>query len=117
MAQGLLEAAGFQVMSAPDGAQALALLEWRMADAVLCDIFMPNKEGIETCTELRRRHPALPFIAMSGAAGGSNYLRIAVRLGAAGSLSKPFSGQELMAALAQAYPPEAAALAGSGPES
>ena len=94
---GLLEAAGFQVMSAPDGAQALALLELRMADAVLCDIFMPNKEGIETCSELRRRYPALRVVAMSGASGATGYLRAAEKLGAVASLRKPFTGQELVA--------------------
>lgn len=96
---GLLEAAGFRVMTASDGAQALAMLEWRAADAVLCDIFMPNKEGIETCTELRRRYPALRVIAMSGAAGASGYLRAAEQLGAVASLHKPFTGQELVAVL------------------
>ena len=94
---GLLEAAGFQVVSAPDGAQALALLEYRMVDAVLCDIFMPNKEGIETCSELRRRYPALRVVAMSGASGASGYLRAAEKLGAVASLHKPFTGQELVA--------------------
>ena len=95
--QGLLESAGFQVMSAPDGEQGLALLEWSMADAVLCDIFMPNKEGIETCTELRRRYPALRVVAMSGASGATGYLRAAEKLGAVASLRKPFTGQELVA--------------------
>ncbi|HZL98909.1 MAG TPA: response regulator, partial [Planctomycetota bacterium] len=94
---GLLEQAGYQVMSAPDGEQALALLEWSMVDAVLCDIFMPNKEGIETCAELRRRYPALRVIAMSGAAGAADYLRAAEKLGAVASLRKPFTGQELVA--------------------
>lgn len=94
---GLLEAAGFQVMTAPDGAQALALLEWRACDVVLCDIFMPNKEGIETCTEIRARFPTLRVIAMSGAAGSAGYLRAAEKLGAVASLHKPFTGQELVA--------------------
>ncbi|HZJ71286.1 MAG TPA: response regulator, partial [Planctomycetota bacterium] len=95
--QELLESAGFQVMSAPDGEQGLALLEGSMADAVLCDIFMPNKEGIETCTELRRRYPALRVVAMSGASGATGYLRAAEKLGAVASLRKPFTGQELVA--------------------
>ena len=94
---GLLESAGFKVVSAPDGAQALAMLQHRMVDAVLCDIFMPNKEGIETCSELRRRYPALRVVAMSGASGASGYLRAAEKLGAVASLHKPFTGQELVA--------------------
>ena len=95
----LLKAAGFDVLQARNGNQAIEILGTRPCDAVLCDMLMPDKEGIETCTELRRRFPALPVIAMSGAAGGDNYMRIAERLGAAASLTKPFGGGELVAAV------------------
>jgi CheY-like chemotaxis protein len=98
----LLEAAGHRVLEAGNGNQALGALRRVSAGLVLCDMLMPEKEGIETCTELRRLHPGLPFIAMSGAKDGANYLRIALKLGASASLAKPFSRQELLAAIAQA---------------
>ncbi len=100
--RGLLAAAGYEVLQARDGNEALAVLGRSPCDAVLCDMLMPNKEGIETCAELRRRYPGLPVIAMSGAPGGTNYMRIAERLGAVASLSKPFSGSELVAAVSGA---------------
>jgi DNA-binding NtrC family response regulator len=68
---------------------------------VLTDLVMPDKEGIELITDLRRMHPGLKIIAMSG--GGRNsphaYLNLASRLGAASVLAKPFSFQELMDAI------------------
>jgi signal transduction histidine kinase/DNA-binding response OmpR family regulator len=98
----MLESAGHAVILAANGAEALDLLRSRPVDVVLCDMLMPEKEGIETCSEMHRRHPGLPFIAMSGAPGGSSYMRIAVKLGAAGSLAKPFSRQDLLLALDRA---------------
>ncbi|HTE05257.1 MAG TPA: response regulator, partial [Planctomycetota bacterium] len=85
----MLESAGHAVHVAHHGVQALAVLAAVPVDVVLCDMLMPEKEGIETCHEIWRGFPGLPFIAMSGAPGGSNYMRIAVRLGAACSLAKP----------------------------
>jgi signal transduction histidine kinase/DNA-binding response OmpR family regulator len=99
---GFLRDAGYRVLTAQDGAQALAVLEIASCDVVLCDIFMPNKEGIETCRELRRMYPALPVIAMSGATGGASYLRVAEQLGAVSRLGKPFSGVEVVSAVRQA---------------
>ncbi len=96
---GMLHAAGHATLVAGNGVTGLALLRTHHVDVVLCDMLMPEKEGIETCTEMRRWHPGLPFLAMSGAPGGSNYVRIAMKLGAAGSLAKPFTAQELSDAL------------------
>jgi signal transduction histidine kinase/CheY-like chemotaxis protein len=100
--RGLLETAGHRVLEAGNGNQALSVLRRAPADLVLCDMLMPEKEGLETCAELRRLFPELPFIGMSGAPASDNYLRVARKLGAAGTLSKPFSGQELLAAIAAA---------------
>jgi DNA-binding NtrC family response regulator len=96
VAHALLAAEGMTVVTARDGDQALAILETVPCDVVVCDMFMPNKEGIETCTEVRRLYPDLPFIAMSGAAGGEDVLRTAVKLGAVASLNKPFGGRDLV---------------------
>ncbi|MGQ0552411.1 MAG: response regulator [Planctomycetota bacterium] len=94
--RGQLESNGYAVLLAADGEEALALLQKHACDAVLCDLLMPNKEGIETCADLRRLYPKLPVIAMTGALGGRDYLAAARKLGAVGSLVKPFSGQELV---------------------
>jgi len=100
--RGLLEADGYRVVEAGDGRQALSSLRRVAVDMILCDMLMPDKEGLETCSQVRKLHPHVPFIAMSGAPGGPNYLRIATKLGSAGSLNKPFSGQELLEAVSRA---------------
>ncbi|MHC5211515.1 MAG: response regulator [Planctomycetota bacterium] len=105
IAHAFLRDAGYRALTAQDGAQALAVLETASCDLVLCDIFMPNKEGIETCRELRRRYPSLPVIAMSGAFGGASYLRVAERLGAVEGLAKPFDSEQLVSAVRHALSP------------
>jgi signal transduction histidine kinase/DNA-binding response OmpR family regulator len=102
VAHAFLAEAGYRVLTARDGAEALAVLETAACDTVLCDIFMPNKEGIETCRELRRLYPSLPVIAMSGALGGASYLRVAERLGAVAGLDKPFDSLQLVSAVRRA---------------
>ena len=65
---------------------------------VLTDVLMPDKDGIEVISELRRDHPNLPIIAMSG--GGrlprDGYLTIARHLGAHAILQKPFTIDQLV---------------------
>jgi signal transduction histidine kinase/DNA-binding response OmpR family regulator len=102
VAHAFLADAGYRVLTAQDGAQALSVLETAACDAVVCDIFMPNKEGIETCREMRRLYPSLPVIAMSGAFGGASYLRVAERLGAVARLDKPFDSGQLVSAVRRA---------------
>ena len=94
----LLQRAGYEVVTAANGAEALATARFVRADLVITDIIMPEKEGLETIAELRREFPELPVIAVSG--GGvvdpGSYLTIAQRLGADRALAKPFGFQELL---------------------
>lgn len=87
----VLDAAGHQTCLAADGNRALARLDDFNPDVVVTDILMPGMEGMETIHELRKRQPELPIVAMSGCGmhGGGDYLRLAERLGASQSLSKP----------------------------
>ena len=64
----MLKNAGHDAVLAVDGNDALQQFERQHFDLVICDIFMPNKEGIETLRELRGLDPALPVIMMSGGA-------------------------------------------------
>jgi len=101
----ILTGAGHRVREAADGAQGLAAFAAAPADLVICDIVMPDREGIETIRELRAAAPQLPILAISGSGGpGSVYLRSAVSLGASAALAKPFRAQELLAAIAPLLP-------------
>jgi len=99
-----LKAAGHEVRSAADGAQGLSLQRAAPAELVVTDIYMPEKEGIETIRELRELYPDLKIIAISG--GGSVYRKksfatheltiIAEELGVTAVLQKPFASEELL---------------------
>ncbi len=93
-----LEDADHEVDEAPDGAAGLEHLRRHVPDLVVTDIFMPEKEGLETIDEIRRDYPAVKIIAISG--GGriepQDYLDIAKQLGADRSLIKPFDIQLLV---------------------
>ncbi len=98
-----LSIAGHTVIQAADGHIGLKLFQTTPVDLVLTDLIMPNTEGIETIVEIHRAQPNLPIIAMSGGIPRSTmYLGIAAKLGARCALSKPFTAEELHAAINQA---------------
>lgn len=98
-----LEAAGFEVSEASDGLAALRLCRTQSVDLVLCDVFMPNQDGLETISVLRQQNPSVKIVAMSG--GGSVWtdglLATAQELGASAVLHKPFTGKQLLAVIRQ----------------
>lgn len=89
---------GHTVIEAGNGVEGLAKFPAEGVDLVITDIVMPEKEGIEVIMELRKKHPQLKVMAISGGGriGSVDYLLIAKFLGAAKVLAKPFSNQELM---------------------
>ena len=93
----LLQADGFDVSVAADGEAALASHRARPADVVVTDLFMPDKDGIETIIELKKLYPMVKIVAMSGwtSTQGSDYLQVAREIGAAVTLQKPFDPAEL----------------------
>ena len=64
--QMLLEVEGYEVFSAMDGNDALAVQREHPAAVVVMDIFMPHAEGIETIVKLREEFPQAGIIVMSG---------------------------------------------------
>ena len=103
--EGTLTEAGYEVITASDGAEAVR--RWRElngGDLVILDILMPEKDGLETIIELKTHSPGVPIIAMSG--GGSNdrldILGDAKMLGAVMTIRKPFHNRALLALVSQA---------------
>ena len=97
----VLEAAGYYVRLARDGAEALALQRERPADILITDIFMPEADGFETIDGFRKAFPATRIIAMSGEAKRvkSEYLSTAALLGVDATLKKPFAREALLSAV------------------
>ena len=97
----LLNTLSHEVVEAGDGEEGLIKLKAEAFDLVLTDLIMPDKEGLETIQEIRKIRPDLKIIAMSGGGRGSglDYLVLARQLGADQVLAKPFSHQDLNAAI------------------
>ena len=97
----MLERDGYEVVEAPNGAIGLKLYDENPADLIITDILMPEKEGIETIMELRKTAPEVKIIAISG--GGrmdkKGLLSTAKAFGAACTLAKPFTREEVLAAV------------------
>jgi len=95
-----LSARGFRVTPAPNGREALRLVEEGRFDAVLLDVMMPDLSGIEVLTRLRRRHTQsdLPII-MATAKDTSEDVVEALRLGANDYVTKPLDFPVVLARL------------------
>ena len=100
---GALTECGYTVTQAADRAIGVKLFRDHPADLVATDIAMPNQDGIETIQILRRAHPLLGIIAISGGAvrGASLYLVAAKAFGVNRTVLKPFGLPTLLAAIGE----------------
>ncbi len=86
---------GYDVLTANDGREGIALFESNPTDIVITDIVMPRVEGIETIRKIRKLSRTVKIIAMTGYV--DSYLKEAMILGADDSINKPFNTEDLMA--------------------
>lgn len=96
-----LQAAGHNALLAANGEAGLRLFQAEPPDLVICDIVMPDRDGIELIPQMKGARPDVRILAMSGRQmiGLLDVLNLALRLGADAALAKPF---ELEALVAQA---------------
>jgi DNA-binding NtrC family response regulator len=103
----LLSRAGYQVVQAGDGSEAIRLWRDRSADLVITDLHMPEKDGIQTIIELLTHSPGVRIIAMSG--GGQtkrlDLLGNLTLLGTVLTIEKPFTLNEMLAVVSRALGP------------
>ncbi len=99
----VLQSAGYEVVLARDGAEGMQRYDSEPTDLALIDLFMPNREGLETIKELRKRAPNFPIIAISGDSLADCMLHVAKRIGANEILQKPFSPEELLASVKKCF--------------
>jgi len=95
----ILEQAGYQVTEARDGKEAVLQYRLAPADVVIMDILMPEQDGLETTSTLRREFPNVKIIAITGSSemiGILSFLDVAKMLGAHRTLQKPFEMQTLL---------------------
>ncbi len=91
-----LEAEGFAVDAARNGAEGLKRARRDSYDLVLLDLLLPVLDGLSVLHELNRARPELPVVIVSARSDLPTKLR-GFGLGAADYLSKPFSFDELVA--------------------
>jgi DNA-binding response OmpR family regulator len=94
----ILQAHGFDVVTAADGNDALEKFPKHPIDAVLLDVIMPDKDGLETLVAMKRVRPDVCIISMSGGGQRKNdaFLVAAKRCGADAVLAKPFEASDLV---------------------
>ena len=102
----ILESAGHEVVLAADGLEGMRQYHSTPVDLALVDLFMPNREGLETIKALKQLFPDFPIIAMSGNSLALPLLSVARRLGAKAVLQKPFLPGELLAAIKHVLRPK-----------
>ncbi len=90
----VLEAEGWEMISAPSVAEALSILESITPELLLVDVKMPVHDGMHLMRKVRETRPGIPIIAMSGYATAET-VKEAEGLGAAIFLPKPFTPDEL----------------------
>jgi CheY-like chemotaxis protein len=96
----ILAGAGYRVLEAKNGREAIQHVETSGAELVITDLAMPEQEGIETIQRLHRALPQLKIIAISGQFAGP-LLQATERLGAQASLAKPIQADELLQVVAR----------------
>jgi two-component system response regulator AtoC len=98
-----LKCLGYSVELAQDGDEVLSCLESAGSEiaAVLLDLMMPNRDGLDTIREIRRINPSVPIIVISGASATFNVVA-SMKTGATDFLSKPVAHEDLRNAVAKA---------------
>src|SRR5262249_34172042 len=94
------EMEGFAALSAPNGRAGIELAKHELPDVILCDISMPELDGLGVLEALRAEPAtvAIPFIFLT-ARGEKKDLRTGMNLGADDYLSKPASAGDVLEAI------------------
>jgi two-component system alkaline phosphatase synthesis response regulator PhoP len=93
--KGYLETAGFQVVTASDGAEAIAIFRHQSPDLVVLDLMLPEVDGLDVARAIRRQGD-VPIIMLTARVEETDRL-IGLELGADDYVTKPFSPREVVA--------------------
>jgi len=89
-----LQVAGFEILTAYDGYQALRAIRERQIDIVVLDVMLPGPDGFEICRQIRR-DSLIPVLLLTARSDQADVIT-GLELGADDYLSKPFSTRELV---------------------
>ncbi len=95
---GLLGDEGYEVLTASNGYEALKQIEVQAPDLVVLDIWMPGIDGIETLREIKKEHPFLPVVIITGH-GNIETAVTAIKHGAFDMIEKPLSIEKLIVSI------------------
>lgn len=85
-----LQKVGFRVLEAEDGLRAEDVLAHHPEiNLVLCDISMPEQDGVKTLENIKKKYPELPVIMLSAYSDKENVAKCA-GMGICGFIAKPF---------------------------
>ncbi|MDL2274839.1 response regulator [Desulfosarcina sp. OttesenSCG-928-G10] len=87
---------GFQVITATDGEEAVALVESQNPDLVVMDVIMPKLNGFQACRKIKAMKPTLPIILLTSKNQKSDEFW-GKKQGADVYMTKPFESAELFA--------------------
>jgi len=109
----ILSDEGYETVATGSGSEALELYRSRHPDVVFLDIWLPDRDGLETLQALRQTDPSAAVIMMSGHGTASTAVK-AIKMGAFDYLEKPLSYDRAMSAVSGALDFRRAAAAGRG---
>ena len=94
----ILESENYEVTVAKDGVEGTALFTAQPFPLVITDIFMPEKDGLQTIIDLKKDYPDTKIIAISGGGqmGLTQLLEAARQLGEDQVITKPFGTDEVL---------------------
>lgn len=97
------EDSGYSVIEASNGREAIAKVNGHPIKLVVTDLVMPERDGLETIKVLRKKHPDVKILAISGAFEGG-FLKLATKVGADAVIQKPFKREQVLEAAEQLVP-------------
>lgn len=98
----LLARKGLNILTASSGEQCLQMLARDIVHVVILDVKMPGMSGIETLQQIKRRHPMIEVIMLTGHATAESAVE-GLRSGATDYLMKPISIDDLIAMAEMAF--------------
>ena len=93
--EGILLDEGYNVKKADNGLKALELVDTFNPELVLLDIWIPGKDGIEVLKEIKKKHPLIEVVVISGHGSIETSVK-AIKLGAYDFFEKPLSLEKII---------------------